>query len=75
MMAEIEDAITKSRSDFHGWRRMNSRRRWEFLLGDGPPVHDDAHVNQQWGRMETSLYHFLTTAYKALRAHLRAVDS
>ena len=73
MMAEIEAAI--SESDWNRWRRMNSRRRWEFLLGDGPPVHDDMRVNQQWGRMETSLYHFLTTAYKARRVHLRAVDS
>ena len=70
MMNEIHVAIAES-EDFYKWRRRNLRTKWALLLGDGPPVHDDPRANRQWGEMETSLYHFLTTAYKARRAFLK----
>ena len=71
MMNEIERAITGT-TDFYRWRKMNVKERWAFLLGDGPPVHDNPRANQQWGRMETALYHFLSCAYKARRAFLKS---
>ena len=67
MMREIDSAID---TDFYGWRNMNEKQKWVFLLGDGPPVHEIPRANQQWGRIETALYHYLMCAYKARRAHL-----
>ena len=70
MMSEIDRTI-RGEGDLHKWRRMNQREKWEFLLGDGPPVHADSRVNLQWGKIETTLYHFLSNAYKARRAFLK----
>ena len=70
MMSEIDDAI--GARDYHKWRRMTSRQRWRFLLGDGPPVCESSRANLQWGKIETSLYHFLSVAYKARRVFVQA---
>ena len=70
VMSEIDRTI-RGEGDLHKWRRMNQREKWEFLLGDGPPVHADSRVNLQWGKIETTLYHFLSNAYKARRAFLK----
>ena len=72
MMTEIENAIGVH--DHHKWRRMNLREKWRFLLGDGPPVHEDSNVNLQWGKIETSLYHFLSVAYRARRAFVKTSE-
>ena len=74
MMSEIDNAINETR-DFYGWRRMNAKRKWTFLLGDGPPVPDNPRANLQWGRIETTLYHFLSRVYKARRDFLKSWDS
>ena len=68
MLREIDKATFV---DFCGWRKMNERQKWVFLLGDGPPVHENPRANLQWGRIETALYHFLMCAYKARRTHLK----
>ena len=70
MMSEIDRVINETR-DFYGWRRMNARQKWVFLLGDGPAMQHDPRANLQWGKMETTLYYFLTQAYKARRAYLK----
>ena len=71
MTSEINRVLNET-SDFHGWRGMSARQKWAFLLGDGPEVHDDPRANLQWGKMETTFYHFLTQAYKARRAYLKS---
>ena len=70
MNKEIESTIRDK--DYFGWNRMNPKQKWAFLLGDGPPVHDETDVNLQWGKIETTFYHFLTTAYKARREYLKS---
>ena len=70
MNKEIKSTIRDK--DYFGWNRMNPKQKWAFLLGDGPPVHDETDVNLQWGKIETTFYHFLTTAYKARREYLKS---
>ena len=60
--------------DYFQWSQKTPKRKWVFLLGDGPPVHDEADANLQWGKIETTFYHFLTTAYKARREYLKSQE-
>ena len=72
-MQEIKADIVASK-DYYNWQRktMHMRQKWEFLLGDGPSVQESSRANRQWGKMETSLYHYLATTYKKRRDHLKS---
>ena len=60
--------------DYYGWIRKKPDEKWAFLLGDGPPVHEETDANLQWGKIETTFYHFLTAAYKARREYLKSQE-
>ena len=70
-MQEIKADIVASK-DYYNWQRKTMRQKWEFLLGDGPSVQESSRANRQWGKMETSLYHYLATTYKKRRDHLKS---
>ena len=60
--------------DYYDWIRKKPDEKWAFLLGDGPPVHEETDANLQWGKIETTFYHFLTAAYKARREYLKSQE-
>ena len=60
--------------DYFQWSQKTPKQKWVFLLGDGPLVHDETDANLQWGKIETTFYHFLTTAYKARREYLKSQE-
>ena len=73
MMSEITKAIRESK-DYFKWNKMSTYQKWKFLLGDGPPVHETPAANRQWGKIETSLYHFLAIEYKERRKFMQSLS-
>ena len=70
----FEIKSTVQGKDYYDWIRKKPDEKWAFLLGDGPPVHEETDANLQWGKIETTFYHFLTTAYKARREYLKSQE-
>ena len=72
LFSDIDD-LTRHTDPFQ-LRRMDDNAKLAFLLGDGPEASVHDYVNLQWGRIETLFYHFLASAYKARRQHLRTMS-
>ena len=70
----FEIKSTVQGKDYYDWIRKKPDEKWAFLLGDGPPVHEETDANLQWGKIETTFYHFLTAAYKARREYLKSQE-